>query len=371
MKIAHIVCIFPPYKGGIGNSAYSFAENLAKKGHEVTVFTPDYERIKDEKGGFKIVRLEPLFKYGNAAILPQVLWRLNGFDVVHLHYPFYGTAGLLLLKKMLNKKMKLVVHYHMDTIAPGLKGLIFKLNEKFVLPQIIKKADAITCASLDYVENSDAKDLYGKYKDKFFETGFGVDLEKFKPNGKAAKKNILFVGGLDIAHYFKGVENLLKAFKIVSSEFQDYTLSIVGDGDRRGYYMKMADDLGIADKVSFDEKVNREKLVSFFQDCAFLVLPSINKSEAYGLVLLEALATGKPVIASNLPGVRSVFEKGKQGLLAEPGNIGDLAERMRELLVDDELRENMGKEARILAEERYSWDKVGGRLEEAYKGLNH
>ena len=367
MKIAHIVCTFPPYKGGMGNSTHSFAKILAEKGHDVTVFTPDYEGIKDEKGGFKIVRLKPLFKYGNAAILPQVLWQLKGFDIVHLHYPFYGTAGLLLLKKILNKKMKLVVHYHMDTMASGLKGLIFKLNEKFVLPQIIKKADAVTCASLDYVENSDVKELFKKYRNKFFETNFGVDLEKFKPSGKIAKKNILFVGGLDTAHYFKGVENLLKAFKIVSSEFPDCALSIVGDGDRREYYMKMAEDLGVSEKVSFDEKVDRERLVSFFQDCAFLVLPSINKSEAYGLVLLEALATGKPIIASNLPGVRSVFEKGKQGLLAEPGNIGDLAERMRELLVDDKLREDMGREARILAEEKYSWGKVGERLEEVYK----
>lgn len=367
MKIAHIVCTFPPYKGGMGNSTKSFAKILAEKGHDVTVFTPDYEGVKDENGGFKIVRLKPLFKYGNAAILPQVFWQLEGFDVVHLHYPFYGAAGLVLLKKIFDKKMKLVIHYHMDTVAPGLKGLIFKLNNRFVLPQMIKRADAVTCASLDYIENSDAKDLFKKYKDKFFETNFGVDLDKFKTSGKSAKKNILFVGGLDTAHYFKGVDILLEAFKIILSEFPDWTLSIVGDGDRREHYMKMAEDLEIGDKVSFDEKIGRERLVGFFQDCAFLVLPSINKSEAYGLVLLEALATGKPVIASNLPGVRSVFEKGKQGLLAEPGNVGDLAERMRELVVDDKLREDMGREARILAEKKYSWEKVGERLEEIYK----
>ncbi|MEK7097406.1 MAG: glycosyltransferase family 4 protein, partial [Patescibacteria group bacterium] len=292
-------------------------------------------------------------------------------DILKMNYScrklFY-----FLLKKIFSKKMKLIAHYHMDTMASGFKCLIFKLSARLILPLIIKSADAVTCASLDYVENSDAGVFYKKYKEKFFETGFGVDLEKFRPARSAiSEKNILFVGGLDSAHYFKGVDVLLEAFKIISSEFPDCNLTIAGDGDRRECYVNMAEDLAVADKVRFLGKVGGDELAELYRDCAFLVLPSVNKSEAYGLVLLEAIASGKPVIASNLPGVRSVFEKGKQGLLAEPGNIGDLAERMRELLVDDRLREEMGREARILAEEKYSWGRVGEMLEEVYKGLNH
>lgn len=367
MKIAHIVCTFPPYRGGMGNSAHAFADTLAQRGHKVTVFTTGRKREKDADELFKVDRLISSFKYGNAAILPQIIWKTNGFDVIHLHYPFYGTAIFILLKKIFSRRMKLIVHYHMDTVAGGIKGLIFKLSAKLVLPGLVKRAHAVTCGSLDYIENSNIRNLYEKYKDKFVETKFGVDLEIFKPDNKGrANKKILFVGGLDKAHYFKGVDILLRAFKEVFRDF-GCELTIVGDGDMRACYMHIAQELRVFDYCYFASGIPRADLPKFYNECYALVLPSVNKSEAFGLVLLEALASGKPVIASNLPGVRSVFENGKQGLLIEPNNYQDLAEKLKTLLGDAELAQKMGEEGRKLAEQEYSWDKVGERLEEAYK----
>jgi hypothetical protein len=113
MKIAEVVCVFPPYKGGIGKTALEQAKGLAESGEGVEVFTPNFGRgkIADEK--FKINYLKPVVKFGNAAFLPQLLWRLKGFDVVIFHYPFFGTMEVLwLAKKMGLWRGRLFVYYH-------------------------------------------------------------------------------------------------------------------------------------------------------------------------------------------------------------------------------------------------------------------
>ncbi|MFH0950869.1 MAG: glycosyltransferase, partial [bacterium] len=221
MKIAHVVCTFPPYKGGMGNSAYHFAQYTAKLKHQVTVLTIDYNQpVKDANGDqLEILRLKPIFKLGNAGILLSLLWRLPKYDVVHLHYPFYGSAEIVALAKMLwPNRLRLVVHYHMDNEGVGWKGFIFRLARKFLLPLILTLADEITCASLDYVKHSQAGKYFRHHQRKFSQVPFGVNIQKFKPlttnRDLTAGENdrlILFVGGLDRQHYFKGVDNLLTA----------------------------------------------------------------------------------------------------------------------------------------------------------------
>jgi len=383
MKIAHIVSTFPPYKGGTGNSVNCFSRALSNLGVDVTVITPDYgatsvkSSLKNNKesiadGSFAVLRLLPAFKYGNAAFLPQILFKLSDFDVIHLHYPFYGVACLVLINKILSgKKMKLVLHYHMDTLASGFKGLIFSLNRALVLPLLVTYSDKIICSSADYARNSDIAPFYRKFNDKFSIIPYGVDLDKFKMGDdkreEIRNRHILFVGGLDKAHYFKGLEMLLNAFAIISND--DYYLSIVGSGDMRRYYEDLAKSLRISDRVSFYDRVNDDELANYYQKSDVLVLPSINTGEAFGLVLLEAMASCRPVIASDLPGVRSVFTDGKEGYLVKPGNSDDLAEKITRILGDDNLAKRMGQAGRKTAEEKYSWNKSAADLLEIYKGL--
>src|SRR3989338_2280955 len=163
MKIAQIVCVFPPYRGGIGNSVYNISKVLSDLGHEVTVLTPDYNHVglgdtnsdsylRSENKIF-VKRLKPIFKIGNGAVMPQLFFKLNGYDIVHLHYPFYGAVKSVLLRKIFSgKKMKLVLHYHMDSRAKGFKGFIFCLYKIIFLPILARLAKVITCASLDYIK---------------------------------------------------------------------------------------------------------------------------------------------------------------------------------------------------------------------------
>ncbi len=379
MKIAQIVCTFPPYRGGIGNSVSNISENLADLGHGVTVFTPKFNyknenEFHQHEGKFKIERLKPWLKYGNAAFIPQLFWKLKNFDIVHFHYPFYGAVKPILLAKLLSgRKMNLILHYHMDSRAEGFKGVIFYLYNLLILPFLAGTAKIITCASLDYVKHSGLKKYYKVRPDKFRQILFGVNLEQFvtyHDNKKKQRENkvVLFVGGLDKAHYFKGLENLLKAMAEVVKKpaLSSAILKIVGRGDLLSYYKNCALKLGLEKNVKFYENVDNSKLVDFYNYSDCLVLPSINKAEAFGLVLLEAMACSTPVVASNLPGVRSVFKNGKEGLLAKPNDINDLANKIKTILSDKKLAERMGAAGRELVESKYTWDKVGKKLDSIY-----
>lgn len=377
MKIAQVVCVFPPYRGGIGNSAFHFSRLLTSAGHDVTVFTPNYNNETGEEKieNFTVVRLSPWLKIGNAAFIPQLFCYLADFDIVHFHYPFFGACKAILLNKILRRKTKLVVHYHMDTTAAGPKGVIFSLYRYFVLPLVISFADAITCASLDYIDDSFIKSNFTKQPDKFHEIGFGVDLEKFKSrqrDRRQSEKNILFVAGLDRAHYFKGLETLLEAVKLIVGDKRinlNFKMQIVGDGELRPNYEKKVKDLGLENQVEFIGQVSERELINYYQLADVFVLPSINQGEAFGLVLLEAMACGAPVIASNLPGVRDVFKNGEQGFYFMPGNADELSKRILTILTGNVTADNFSRSARELAEQKYSWDKVRENLNKVYEDL--
>ncbi|MDD4901039.1 MAG: glycosyltransferase family 4 protein [Patescibacteria group bacterium] len=375
MKIAHIVCVYPPYRSGIGNSVKSIADALAGLGHEITVFTPDYKLPDegDEKENIIVKRLKPIFTIGNGAVVPQLYSLLDGYDIVHLHYPFYGAVETVLLKKIFSgNKIQLILHYHMDAKARGAKRLIFYLYKKLLLPALARQAKIITCASLDYIKHSDLKKYYRLRPDKFRQISFGVNPNKFSVTESAGRSNggqsILFVGGLDKAHYFKGLENLIKALAEIrkTPEFSSAILNIVGRGDLMAYYKNCAEKAGIAKAVVFNDRVNNDNLVDFYNRGDCLVLPSINQAEAFGLVVLEAMACAKPVIASNLPGVRSSFKNGKQGLLVKPGDVKDLAKKLQMILGNKKQAELMGRAGRELILKKYTWDKVAKKLNVIY-----
>lgn len=362
----------------MGNSAYSFAKILADRGFEITVFTPDYGREENGESNnenFKVIKLKSFLKIGNAALLPQLLWQLKNFDIIHLHYPFYGAAEFVFLRKLfLRKKMKLIVHYHMDTMGYWLKGLIFKLEEIFFMPLLLRAADIITCASIDYIKHSAAKGYFRKRPDKFKQVPFGVDLNRFKIDLNENRRNekaILFVGGVDKAHYFKGLSNLLHAFKIVKKRIKNSQLIIVGEGEMKSSYINLANNLGISESVIFAGHVNNEKLPNYYHDCDVFVLPSINKNEAFGLVLLEAMASGKPVITTNLPGVRSVLKNGRQGFVVAPNDIEALAGRIIKILANEKLAHKMGRSARKLVENKYTWEEAGKELDLIYHRVKY
>ncbi len=346
--------------------AADYSAYLSRR-HKVTVFTPNYGLgdfcVKD----YKVIRLKPWLKYGNGVWLPQLLWLFKGYDVVHLHYPFFGSAEMVWLAKILfKKKFKLYIHYHMDVIGLPWWIKILSLPSCLIRNSLFKIADKITVASLDYIKHSQIKDYYNKHKDKFYELPFAVDTKRFYlQENKKPKENIrlLFVGGLDKAHYFKGLNVLFKALNGLKQD--KWRLNIVGSGSMRKYYEKSARKFEINEKVKFKGQLDQASLVSEYQNADLFILPSINSNEAFGLVLIEAMACGTAVIATDLPGVRKVFTI-KEGLLARPGDSIDLRNRIQELLKDRVRLSGMGRAGRELAINKYSEDKIKDKYENLF-----
>ncbi len=240
---------------------------------------------------------------------------LDAFDLVHLHYPFFGTAGIVRKWKKSHPQTPLVITYHMDTRAPDWRGLIFKLYAKFWMPGILRSADALVTSSFDFMAQSDARVLFAADKSAWHEIPFGVDADTFQPRPKPeelfkqfnlnpTKETLLFVGGLDKAHYFKGVPILLDALvKLQYGYKKDLQVIIAGDGDLRPQFEERARITKLS-SVRFVGHVDDEMLPYVYNMADLFVLPSINRGEAFGLVLLEAMASGVPVIATDLPGAK-------------------------------------------------------------------
>jgi glycosyltransferase involved in cell wall biosynthesis len=376
MKIVHLISTFPPYAGGMGNVCLAQVKELTQLGHQVVVLVPGKKNKIVSRDGFKIKYIPFWFKYGNAAFVPGLVKDLKNFDLIHLHWPFFGGAEILLLWFSLQlKKKKLIVQYHMDPLAPGVRGLIFKLNSFLFLPLMVKKADQILVSSQDYLVHSKLNKFEQKNKKKFKISPFGVNQKRFFPQEKKESllkkhnlnlkdKIVLSVGGLDRAHYFKGIKLLIRAMEIVKKSTSEIKLLIVGDGDLRPEYEKLTNQLGLKKSVIFAKRIEDEILPDYYNLADIFALPSFTRSEAFGLVTLEAMACAKPVLVSNLPGPRSLVEK--NGLIVKINDPLDLAEKILIAFKDSETLSQWGKQSYHLTQTKYFWPHIVKNLVKIY-----
>ncbi len=365
MKIAQIVCSYPPYSGGIGQSAYRLYESL-KNTHSVKNFTLSSPE-SNAKPSPDTIYLRPLIRYGHGALSLSLFKHLKNFEVLYFHYPFFGADFVIWLYKIFHPQQRLFIHYHMD--SPQLAGILKILSwpSKLIRNSLLKKSEIIVTASLDYIQNSQIKNFYHKYPSKFQEIPFGIDINKFYPlaNKNNSIKKILFVGGLDQAHYFKGIDILLLALSKITN--YKWEMIIAGGGDLQASYEQLATELKIDKSIKFLGKIPNDELPQIFRQADFFVLPSINSHEAFGIVLIEALSSGLALIASRLYGVRSVFTDGVEGYQVKPGDVSDLADKITQMLrnSEDQLR-NMGLQARALAEQKYDSQKISRQYENLF-----
>lgn len=375
MHIVQIVSTYPPYKGGMGNVAARYTSELQKKGHEISVLTPRYRFHDPYPKDGAVHRVKPMFSFGNSAFVPKMYSLLDHGDILHLHYPFYGGAELVGWYKFRHPEKPLVISYHMDNVGSGFIGLFFRLYRRLIMPWILKQADTIIVSSLDYVENSDLQPYLSKIQVEEIPFAISYDFTPIKAKSPHKAFRILFVAGLDKAHYFKGLHNLIDAVSLLVHEHQqgftptELELVIVGDGDKKSEYQKRIQEKNIESYVTFAGRVSDHRLIAEYREANVTILPSIDKSEAFGLVLIESMACGTPVIASNLPGVRSVVDHLETGLLVYPNDIADLAMAIDTLATNVDLYDKMQKNTQKIVEKRYRWPKVIEKLEQMYKNV--
>lgn len=375
MKIAEVVATFPPDYGGMGYVCFHNARELALRGHDVTVFTIDHGRLnyKNDPEDFKIVRLKTPLVYGDGAMIPQLFSRLKCFDIIHLHYPFFGGAEYVYLASLF-KRQRYFLTYHMDVYGnTPLKKLIIGVYEPLLMKKIITRAALIGSPGIEYLKKSKVGSFIPWDKVVAFPHA-GVDVERFCPRQKdkslvqkyklQGKIVVLFVGNLQP---FKGLHILIDAVSRIKNE--NIVLLVVGGGYREKTYKRQVAEAGLEGRVIFaGPKLPDQDLPDYYNLGDFLVLASTH-SESFGLVVLEAMSSGKPAIVSSLPGPSQLIENGVDGLVARVGEVEDLKNKIEYLTAEKELRKMMGLAGRKKVIEKYTWGKIGEQLERTFKNI--
>lgn len=368
MRVLHLACVAPPEIGGIGEVAFREVAQLRSRGMDAWLVAPEPSvSIPDESTCF--VQRLPSFRFGNAAILKNLAAHLDRADLVHLHYPFYGTAERVL--GGWKRKKPMIVTFHMDAQPRGWLGTIAEIHRQWMQPWLMQRASRVIVSSFDYAQRSSLAAWYADHASQVIELPFGVDTERFSPGPSQRQRFFLpdgvpvflFVGGMDQAHAFKGIPELLEAF---AHGPVDAHLMLVGEGDLRPEYEEMAKGLGIAPRTHFYGRLDPISLVDAYRSADLFVFPSTSSAEAFGLAALEAEACGLPVIASDLPGVRTVVRHGETGLLVLSRDREALANAINLLAVDRARCLLMGQQARKLAESEFSWETHIDRLMHVY-----
>jgi phosphatidylinositol alpha-mannosyltransferase len=276
------------------------------------------------------------------------------FDVVHVHEPLMPALPLTVLA---NSKVTNIGTFH--AFAQSHIGYYYM---RPVLRYFINKLDGRITVS------QPAHQFIRQYfKGSYEIIPNGIDLSRFQaesepiPSLMDGKLNILFVGRFSERR--KGLKFLLRAYSSIKPQFPNVRLIIVGKGEAQAYQRYLS-RYNIKDVV-FTGFVSDEELPRYYKSCHVFCAPSLG-GESFGIVLLEAMASGLPVIASDIPGYASVLQHSKQGMLVEPRNREALSMSLLHLLADADLRRKMGEAGKERAAE-YSWEKVAKRVLEFYE----
>jgi glycosyltransferase involved in cell wall biosynthesis len=373
MRICFVNSFYPPYIGGAERYVSSIAKKLSEMGHDVTVYCASKPLHAGESydGKVRVVRMKtPMMFYGTPiTVFPESFFK-EDYDIIHANFPSpYLAAASSFLSKLKNTPSILTWHNDLPSITKTARVLVG--FHDLASPLYLNNFRKIIATTRIYAERSK---ILKRFADKVVVIPNGVDTSKFNPNVKGDrirekydlkdKAVVLFVSALTPWHKYKGLDYLLRAFATARKKNSSLALIIVGTGGLLPYYKKLAGELGI-DAVVFAGMVNDEELPEYYAACDFLILPSIDSSEGFGIVLLEAMACGKPVIGSAVGGIVEVVEDGKNGLLISPKKEDELAEKILLLAGDEALRARMQPEAVHSAELR-SWDEVVGKLLRIY-----
>lgn len=295
------------------------------------------------------------------------LMRSGVYDAMHAYQASYG-GGAAWLVKIFCSNLPFVL-----TMQEGKK-----LDEQsFVLNWfrrlIIRKADIVTVIShylKEYVITVSKKDA------NIFLIPNGVDLNKFRIPDHKLQTNFEFnsLGDNTVITVSRlvpknGVSDLVKAFHILNTKYNilNTKLLIIGSGPQREELYNLTNDLGIKDKIEFVGGISNEKICDYLASASVFVRPSL--SEGLGTAFLEAMAAGLPVVATPVGGIPDFLKDGETGLFCRVGDPDDIADKIKTLLIDDNLKNKLILNGRKLVEEKYSWDKVAEEFREIYDAI--
>jgi rhamnosyl/mannosyltransferase len=368
IRVLHIYKdYYPPVFGGIENNINIICNGIKDIADvKVLVSNTKPKTVIEKIDGVEVTKVAEFGRIASAPLnlyFPLWLKRLgSGSEVLHFHFPNPTGEISYLLSGLKHKKV--VVSYHSDVIRQA-----FYLN--FYKPLLLKffdKVDRILPTSPNYMESSP---ILRHFRYKCTVVPLGIDYSQFsisdddkvkinKLKGVYRNKIILFIGKL---RYYKGLEYLIKAMQNV-----DAKLLIIGSGFLRPHLDRIVADLRLQEKVVFVGEVDDCTRKIYLNACDVFVLPSIFRSEGFGIVQLEAMACGKPVVCTELgTGTSFVNQHGETGIVVPPRSSESLAEAINRLLGDETLRKKYGEAGRRRVEEQFSREVMVNKILRVYE----
>ncbi|KFD40800.1 glycosyl transferase family 1 [Peptococcaceae bacterium SCADC1_2_3] len=364
MRIAILVSGFPPkWLAGTEIATHNIARHLAMRGHEVHVITSLDKGLPKEsfEQGFYVHRVgwQKVRFVGVISFWLKIVLVLNKIkpSIVHSQSISMGMPGFLI--KKLFKKPYLVWGQGTDVYFPG---LFMRPLSKLVL----RNTDAAIALTEDMKEK-----MQKICNREFVVISNGINLERFddllgdalryKLQASSDERLVIFVGRFRPE---KGVRYLIEAMKIIRQKSRSIRLILGGEGPEEEDLKRLIEQLNLGDCVDFLGQIPNEDVSRYMVAAHVFVLPSL--SEGFGIVNLEAMASGLPIVASKVGGLPEIIEDGENGFLVEPRSPKQIADKVLLLLADDELRERISKNNKEKAK-NYSWTSIIEKLEKVYQ----
>ncbi len=366
--------------GGVSLHVYSISVELSALGHHVTIITTksrQHEKLHElSLPNIDIKRVPQGITVYNSSLPLHVLKCLNPreYDVIHAHTPLPTIAELAALRNA-RARCPFVLTYHNDITKGGFPGALISAAYNYSIGAfVLRHADVIITTTRSYAERAPR---LKNHLDKVRVVPNGINIERFQqgldPDGIRARhglsqsdKVILFVGALES---YKGCDYLVRSLPLIVENVPQARLIMTSRGVLEDKLKAMAQELNISDKVIFTGYVPQQDLPSYYAACDVFTLPSVSPLEGFGIVQLEAMACGKPVVTTTIPGPSEVDAEEVATIHVPPRNIEALADAVSRLLNNKALAKKMGENGRRLVAEKYTWGKIAIDLLGIYETL--
>lgn len=364
LRILHVGKFYPPFHGGMENHLQALCAEL-RRDVDLRVLVSNTSRTTTHEilDNVPVTRVGTWSQVASASLSPALAEniRATAADIVHLHWP-NPTAVLAFLAS--RHPGRLVVTYHSDVVRQRRMGALFEP----ILHHTLKRARAVIVTSPNYMESSP---VLGSHLKRCCIIPLGIPAQFFaRPNAAAVRairnehgeRIVLTVGRLVS---YKGTEHLIRAMKNVAGR-----LLIAGSGPLQSSLQDLAVRLGLSDRIVFLGSPSTESLLDYYHAADVFAMPSTERSEAFGVVQIEAMAAGRPVVNTKLDsGVPYVSLHGKTGITVRPGDSDELGRAIAQLLDNTSLRLCYGQAALRRAKSMFTAEIMAQRTLRLYEAV--
>ncbi|MBI4301908.1 MAG: glycosyltransferase family 4 protein [Chloroflexi bacterium] len=366
MKIALVSPYDYAYPGGVNDHIAHLKNQFTSRGNSVKIVAPSSSPKSHQDSDIIVVgKPWPIPASGSVARITITPWlsvqvkavlSQESFDIVHVHEPLCPALPIEFLRFSEAVNVGTFHAYHGKNRGYRYANRILRRYSSKLHGRI-----AVSPPALEFINRY--------FPGQYIVIPNGIDTARFSPEGPVLeeyrddKLNILFLGRLEKR---KGLPYLLRAYQRVKRGFRNVRLIVAGDGALSEGCQRFVEDNGLEDVV-FRGYVSEDEKPAYYRTADIFCAPATGR-ESFGIVLLEAMATGKPIVASRIEGFTSLMEDGAEGILVEPKDERDLASALICLLGDEALRSKMGTKGRITARS-YSWQQISQRIMDYYATL--